>query len=106
MHGGDPSKIDDYISAETYIQHNKDVADGIDSFKSLAMMENNPLVYTDLHLLVGKGNFVATLCRAEWDGEPLAQVDIFRLENGKIMEHWDNSEPVPPKETWVNSGKF
>ena len=104
--GGDPTKIDDYISAATYIQHNKDVADGLEHFKPLALAENKPLVYTDLHLLVGCGNFVATLCRAEWEGSPLAQVDIFRLENGKVVEHWDNSEPVPPKEEWVNSGKF
>ena len=98
MVGGDPTKIDDYISAETYIQHNKDVPDGLEHFKALALAENRPLNYTDLHLLVGSGNFVATLCRAEWEGSPLAQVDIFRLENGKVVEHWDNSEPVPPEE--------
>ena len=106
MVGGDPTKIDAYISAETYIQHNKDVADGLEHFKRLALAEHPPLIYTDLHLLVGCGNFVATLCRAEWEGAPYAQVDIFRLENGKIVEHWDNVEPVSPEETWVNRGKF
>ncbi len=40
------------------------------------------------------------------DGQALAQVDIFRIENGLVVEHWDNSEPVPPEEEWVNSGKF
>jgi len=35
-----------------------------------------------------------------------AQIDIFRIENGKVVEHWDNVESVPPKEEWVNSGKF
>lgn len=106
MVGGDPTKIDAYISAETYIQHNKDVPDGLEHFRPLALAKDKPLIYTDLHLLVGCGNFVATLCRAEWEGAPLAQVDIFRLENGQVVEHWDNSEPVPPKDTWVNGGKF
>lgn len=101
-----PEKIDDYISSETYIQHNREVADGLDSFKPLALQENNPLVYKRLVLIVGQGNFVATLCEAHWEGSPYAQADLFRLENGFIVEHWDIAEPVPPEEEWVNSGKF
>ena len=32
--------------------------------------------------------------------------DLWRLEDGLIVEHWDNVEPVPPREEWANSGKF
>lgn len=53
-----------------------------------------------------KGNFVATLCRANRAGAPPCQVDIFRLEGGLIVEHWGKSEPVGPEHEWVNSGKF
>ncbi|MEM6800741.1 MAG: hypothetical protein AAF696_05020 [Bacteroidota bacterium] len=106
--GGDPSKIDQYVSQDTYIQHNKDVADGFEHFYELATMPNPPLTYQEIVLLVGKGNFVATLCKANWKDEKLdqdyAQVDIFRIEDGKVVEHWDNVEPVP--EVSVNSGKF
>lgn len=108
MEGGDPSKIDAYISSETYIQHNKEVEDGIESFKKLACAPNRPLNYKRIVLCVGQGNFVATLSEANWnDGttnQDYAQVDLFRIENGKIVEHWDNVEPVP--EVSVNSGKF
>ena len=104
--GEDPQKIDDYISSETYIQHNAQVPDGLDYFKPLALAEDKPLIYDEIVLLVGQGNFVATLCKASWAGQPLAQVDIFRIENGLIVEHWDNSEPVPPEAEWANSGKF
>jgi predicted SnoaL-like aldol condensation-catalyzing enzyme len=31
---------------------------------------------------------------------------LLRLEDGKIVEHWDNAEPIEPEEEWVNSGKF
>jgi len=101
-----PENIDVYISNEQYIQDNAEVADGLEHFKALISADNRPLVYGEVVLLVGQGNFVATLCKASWEGQPLAQVDLFRLEGGKIVEHWDNSEAVPPREEWVNSGKF
>ena len=108
MPGGNPANLPQYISAETYIQHNKDVPDGLENFQKLAMMPNRPLNYEEIVLLVGQGNFVATLCKANWNDGQLnqdyAQVDIFRIENGKIVEHWDNVEPVP--EVHVNGGKF
>ena len=37
---------------------------------------------------------------------PYAQYDIFRLENGKIVEHWDNKEVMPKVEDLTNRGKF
>ncbi|MEM7346042.1 MAG: nuclear transport factor 2 family protein [Chloroflexota bacterium] len=101
-----PHNIDKYISSETYIQHNAEVADGLEHFKPLALAENKPLVYQEIVVLVGQGNFVATLCKATWEGAPYAQVDIFRIEDGLVVEHWDNVEAVPPEETWANSGKF
>lgn len=104
--GENPENIDTYISSETYIQHNAEVPDGLEHFKPLALAPNNPLIYEEIVLLVGQGNFVATLCKAAWEGQPFAQVDIFRIENGMVVEHWDNAEPVPPPEMLVNSGKF
>lgn len=108
MKGGDPSKLDQYISTEKYIQHNREVPDGLEHFQKLASAPNRPLNYEEIVLMVGEGNFVATLCKANWnDGkinQDYAQVDLFRIENGKVVEHWDNVEPVPEND--VNSGKF
>ncbi len=108
MPGGNPANLSNYISAEKYIQHNKEVPDGLEHLQKLASASNRPLNYEKIVLLVGQGNFVATLCKANWnDGtinQDYAQVDIFRLENGLVVEHWDNVEPVPEND--VNSGKF
>lgn len=98
-----PKRIEDWF-AEPYIQHNTEVGDGLDTVRKLSQSENRPLIYEEIVLVVGKGNFVATLCKARWEGSPLAQVDIVRIENGKIVEHWDLTEPV--LENSVNSGKF
>ena len=35
-----------------------------------------------------------------------AQYDIFRLKDGKIVEHWDNKEVMPKVEDLTNLGKF
>jgi len=108
MRGGDPNKLSQYISEDQYIQHNSEVPDGLAHFQQLASAPNRALNYEEIVLLVGQGNFVATLSRTNWnDGktnQDYAQVDIFRIENGKVVEHWDNVEPVPDND--VNSGKF
>ena len=108
MEGGNASLIPNYISGDKYIQHNKDVPDGMEAFMALAQNPERPLNYHEIVLLVGQGNFVATLCKANWnDGkinQDYAQVDLFRIEKGKIVEHWDNVESVP--DINVNGGKF
>ncbi|GAB5557442.1 MAG: nuclear transport factor 2 family protein [Schleiferiaceae bacterium] len=111
MKGGDPSRLPEFINENKYIQHNAETPDGLEYFQKLASNPERPLNYEDLVLLVGQGNFVATLCRARYSdqsmgdgGQEYAQVDIFRLENGKVVEHWDNVEPVPEND--VNGGKF
>ncbi|HAS44490.1 MAG TPA: hypothetical protein DCS93_28690 [Microscillaceae bacterium] len=108
MPGGNTSKLDQYVSTEKYIQHNPEVEDGFEAFQRLVTAPNRPLNYQEIVLLVGQGNFVATLCKATWTengkSQDFAQVDIFRIENGKVVEHWDCAEPVP--EHSVNGGKF
>lgn len=106
MEGGDPTKIDAYISADRYLQHNREVADGLEHFKPLVLDADRPLNYEEIVLLVGRGNFVATLCRARWKDAPYAQADLFRIEDGLIVEHWDAAEAIGPEADWVNSGKF
>ncbi len=102
--GQHAERVEDYISADSYVQHDPEVADGLEPFRALAQNPNRSLNYDEIVLCVGAGNFVATLCRADWEGQPFAQVDVFRVAEGRIVEHWDNAEPVPADP--VNSGKF
>jgi predicted SnoaL-like aldol condensation-catalyzing enzyme len=104
--GDAPENIENYISRGQYIQHSAVVPDGLEHVKSPVLAEKQQLHYEEIFLLVGQGNFVATLCKAFSEDQPIAQVDIFRIEEGKIVEHWGNSEPIPPADKLVNSGKF
>ena len=96
--------IDHYLAGDL-TEHNASLSDGPSPLRQAARSKSQ-FVYEEVVLLVAEGNFVATLCRARRAGTPLAHVDIFRLEAGKIVEHWDNTEVVPPEAERVNSGKF
>jgi predicted SnoaL-like aldol condensation-catalyzing enzyme len=52
-------------------------------------------VYTDIHAVLGEGNFVLTVSEGQWNGGTHAFYDLFRMEGGMIVEHWDVIQPVP-----------
>ncbi|MGH9157259.1 MAG: alpha/beta fold hydrolase [Acidimicrobiales bacterium] len=101
--------LTDFISGDRYHQHNPLVADGLAGFGAFLHdlhARGESMVYKELHKLVGQGSFVATLCEMELAGVAVAVFDIWRLEDGRIVEHWDNMEPIPRREEWANGGKF
>ncbi len=90
--------------AEDCVQHNPDLIDGGAAFRAFAI--ESALRCVELHLVVGCGDFVATLAEVESKAERLAVIDLYRLDDDRIVEHWDVTETISPKETWVNTGKF
>jgi len=100
---GNHENVGQYI-ADEYIQHNANVPDGLDAVKQfLATQDFN---YDYLFKVIGQGNYVVSYSKGIYNNQELAMFDIFRCENGKIVEHWDNMEPIPPRDEWANSGKF
>ncbi len=107
--GGKFDKVTDYISTEQYDQHNPYVGDGLEGFgKHVQEMAEQGIKssYEKLHLLVGQGNFVATLSHTKMNDEDYCFIDVFRVKDGLIVEHWDIQENILPKDQWGNSGKF
>lgn len=107
--GGQNDKITDYISTEQYDQHNPLVGDGLDGFGTFLgemAAQGQTMEYVKVHRLIGQGNFVVTFSEVRMGGHDWAFFDIFRLKDGKIVEHWDVQEQIGPKDTWNNSGKF
>ena len=108
--GGAPDKITNYISAEQYLQHNPNVADGLDALGQAlqAMAEaGTPMTYTKNHMILGEGNFVLTVSEGQFLGKYVAFYDLLRVEDGRIVEHWDTIEEILPQDEWKNSnGKF
>ncbi len=108
--GSQMDKITDYISTETYHQHNPAVGDGLAAFGAAAqgMAEaGTPMVYTKNHMLMVQGNFALAVSEGQFLGNHSCFYDLIRIENGKIVEHWDAIETIPDRSEWKNdNGKF
>ncbi len=103
------ASFDEFISAETYINHNPDAPDGLAALVEMdraARESGQTLYYPEVHRIIGQGNFVVSFAHQIWNGSGFASFDIFRLVNGLIFEHWDNVEVLPDPADLVNSGKF
>jgi predicted SnoaL-like aldol condensation-catalyzing enzyme len=97
LQDADYSVLTDYISTETYLQHNPEAADGLDGFGAAAAKwaeQGKNLVYKTVHKVVAEGDLVLLQSEGEF-GEPVAYWDLFRVRDGKIVEHWDVIAPVP-----------
>ncbi len=107
--GKNPGKIEEYISAEIYHQHNPQIADGLDGImKAVEYLssQNNMFEYTTIHKVLGEGNFVLTVSEGKWNNTKNVFYDLFRFENGKAVEHWDVIQPIPTEGLANNKGMF
>ena len=94
---------------DTYIQHNPLAADGPEGLKAfLEYAKANLADYrTEFKRVLADGNFVVVHAHARANPEDrgTAVMDIFRVENGKVVEHWDVAQPIP-EESNNDNGMF
>lgn len=107
---GRMEKLAGYYDGDRYVQHNPHIADGLSGLGAAleAMAQKGvTMKYDRIHRVLGEGNFVLAVSEGSFGGAHSAFYDLFRVENGKIAEHWDTIETIPPKEQWKNdNGKF
>jgi predicted SnoaL-like aldol condensation-catalyzing enzyme len=106
LQNGDFSRFDDYV-AEDLIQHAVGMEDGRDAMMERIQEAQDAGARCDyVFKVIGQGNFVTTYSKSIREDEAVAVFNIWRLENGRIVEHWSNAESIDERETWANSGKF
>lgn len=96
---GNPDKaIADHFG-DRYIQHNPQFADGPEAFKTAVtwLRGEYPNMTLDFKRVIAEGDMVVTHAHLVLEpGTPgRALADFFRLENGKVVEHWDVIQEVP-----------
>lgn len=107
---GKMDKLVTYFDGDNYTQHNPHIGDGLSGLgKALEDMAKAGVVmkYERVHKVLGEGNFVLTVSEGSFAGKHTAFYDLFRVEHGKIVEHWDVIEPILAPEARKNdNGKF
>ncbi|MEM1418025.1 MAG: nuclear transport factor 2 family protein [Myxococcota bacterium] len=108
--GGDMARITDFIAPDAYAQHNPNIGDGLAALGEAvqAMAEaGTPMTFTRVHQVLAEGSFVLVMAEGALGEQPMAYYDLFRVADGKIVEHWDVMAPIPPRSEWRNdNGKF
>lgn len=107
---GRREKFRGYFDGNNYIQHSPLVADNLTGlFTGLEQLakQGSAVKYAKVHKILGEGNFVLVMSEGSFGDKPSAYYDLYRIQNGKIAEHWDTIQPIPPRDKWNNAnGKF
>jgi predicted SnoaL-like aldol condensation-catalyzing enzyme len=102
----DSARVDDYI-LPGYIQHSTLAEPGVEALKAWldARRADSPDAVQIIHRSFADGDHVIVHVHvSRWKGDPgFAVVDIFRIENGMIAEHWDVLQEVPSEPINSNS---
>ena len=89
-----------------YIQHNPGAPDGIEGFKTFVnfLKDKFPQSHSEIKKAFAEGDYVILHVHAvrEPGTRGRAIMDIFRLEDGKIVEHWDVAQDIPEKMPHTN----
>jgi predicted SnoaL-like aldol condensation-catalyzing enzyme len=102
---GEPEKaVADHVGGY-YTQHNPQAADGTGGVIAFVhwIREQYPQLHLDIKRVIAEGDLVVTHSQLMLspDGPSWALADFFRLEDGKVVEHWDVIQEVP--ETFANA---
>jgi predicted SnoaL-like aldol condensation-catalyzing enzyme len=95
MIGRDRSQIVRFFDGDRFIQHNPEIADGVSGLGSAIQSGVWAATVTRVHRIVTDGEFVFTQSEGVLHGRPTVFYDIFRVERGRLAEHWDVVYPEP-----------
>lgn len=98
LRDGKLDMITDYLSTEHYAQHNVGIGDDLDGLSTALgalAAQGITMVYETVHRVVAEGNFVLTVSEGRFGPAPTAFYDLFRVEGGRIVEHWDITPEIP-----------
>lgn len=108
--GGDMGSVADYFDGDAYLQHNPNIGDGLATLgKAMTAMADagQTMVFSKIHHVIAEGNFVLVMAEGRLAGASTAYYDLFRVDGGKIAEHWDVIQAIPAASEWKNdNGKF
>ncbi len=97
------------LDGDALTQHNPHFGDGRAELARMLATTDGPgaLRHDEVHHVIGEGDFCLVISEGAAVGEHSAIFDLFRLSDGRVVEHWDVVERIPPRSEWKNdNGKF
>ena len=101
----DVAAVDEFFSKD-FVQHNPTIADGRAGVKALVQMlasQGVPRQKIEFKHVFAEGDVVVLHSRYEMAGAEWRFIDIYRVEHGKLAEHWDAMMPMPEVRANLNS---
>ena len=95
--------IDKYVGP-VYIQHNPNVADGREALKEMLpiWLKDAPKFKLNFNLVVAEKDLVFVQVITNKEGDRTSTMDVFRVTDGKISEHWDAFNTFKKGDTSAN----
>jgi predicted SnoaL-like aldol condensation-catalyzing enzyme len=104
------SRAVDALFDSAYIQHNPNIETGAAALKRMLDRARAKYPHAEHRVkrLLVDGDLVAAHVHVIFEPgtEGFAVVDIYRIENGRIAEHWDVMQPVSGADARNNNGRF
>jgi predicted SnoaL-like aldol condensation-catalyzing enzyme len=98
-------RIEEFVDSAHYAQHASKIGDGIARLREriASVAKEGGQLHLTPRRFMAEGNFVLVLTEGDIPSGLTALYDLFRVENGKIVEHWDVLTPIPPRDQWKNA---
>lgn len=107
---GNLDQLTQFITEDVYVEHNPQLGDGAATLRTVLEARDQSgkrIDYQRIHRILAEGCFVLCVSEGNRDGVHSAFYDLFRLTDGKVLEHWDTTETIAPRSEWKNdNGKF
>lgn len=94
---GDRSQNDRFFTGDVMVRHEPGVRDGLNEFLRDVEELMQHRTIDEIKLLLGQGDFVFVAAKGTYEGKPCLYIDLYRIENEKVVEHWGFPEEVPPQ---------